>query len=379
MSKKLQLSIPKPCHEDWDAMTQVEKGKFCGSCQKQVLDFSNMNDRQVAEFFKKPSTGSVCGRFMTDQLERDIEIPKKRIPWLKYFFQFAIPAFLVSIKASGQATKGKIKVNTVVSDTTSRPICDRPTMGIIARPINDLSDERGIVGNVVDAKTGNPLPAASVVMISTIGKENIRVKEDASFMLDIYRKITVQRIEISCPGYEKKVLTFHVPSDCVPCIKQYALTYEKLEHQEVITGDWGGVTMNNYTSCPPGKITLSRVAESDFEHIKEIKVDTGIVRLDFYDNAQIDGDTISVLLNNKTIVSNQRLAAKPITVEIKIDLTHTEQEVTMVAENLGEIPPNTALLIITAGKKRYQLYLASTDKKNAQVRIIYEKPETPAQ
>ena len=197
------------------------------------------------------------------------------------------------------------------------------------------------------------------------------VKEEFTGLYDTEKKL----LKIS----EMKVLTFHVPSDCVPCIKQYALTYEKLEHQEVITGDWGGVTMNNYTSCPPGKITLSRVAESDFEHIKEIKVDTGIVRLDFYDNAQIDGDTISVLLNNKTIVSNQRLAAKPITVEIKIDLTHTEQEVTMVAENLGEIPPNTALLIITAGKKRYQLYLASTDKKNAQVRIIYEKPETPAQ
>ena len=96
MSKKLQLSIPTPCHEDWDDMTPVQqarpddpfgRGKFCGSCQKQVVDFSNMSDRQVAEFFKKPSTGSVCGRFMTDQLDRSIEIPKKRIPWLKYFFQ----------------------------------------------------------------------------------------------------------------------------------------------------------------------------------------------------------------------------------------------------------------------------------------------------
>ena len=178
---------------------------------------------------------------------------------------------------------------------------------------------------------------------------------------------------------EKKVLTFHVPSDCVPCIKEYSLAYEKMEHNEVLTGDWGGVTMNNYTSCPPGKITLSRVAESDFEQIKEIKVDTGIIRLDFYDNAQIDGDSISVLLNNKPRVTDQRLAAKPITVEIKIDLTHTEQEITMVALNQGEIPPNTALLIITAGKKRYQLYLASTDKKNAQVRIIYEKPNTSLQ
>ena len=46
----------------------------------------------------------------------------------------------------------------------------------------------------------------------------------------------------------------------------------------------------------------------------------------------------------------------------------------MVAENLGDIPPNTALLIITAGNKRYQLYLTSTEKKNAQVRFIYQRP-----
>jgi hypothetical protein len=174
---------------------------------------------------------------------------------------------------------------------------------------------------------------------------------------------------------EQKVLTFHVPPDCIPCIKQYNLTYEKQDTKEVLTGDWGGVTMNNYASCPPGKITLSRVAESDFEHIKEIRVDTGMIRLDFYDNAQVDGDIITVLLNNQPLVSNQKLAAKPITLEIKVDLDNKEQEVTMVAENLGDIPPNTALLIITAGSKRYQLYLTSTEKKNAQVRFIYESPQ----
>ena len=173
---------------------------------------------------------------------------------------------------------------------------------------------------------------------------------------------------------ELKVLTFHVPPDCIPCIKQYILFYQKQDNKEVLIGDWSGVTMNNSASCPPGKITLSRVAESDFEHIKEIKVDTGTIRLDFYDNAQVDGDIITVLLNNKPLASNQRLASKPITLEIKVDLNNREQEITMVAENLGDIPPNTALLIITAGNKRYQLYLTSTEKKNAQVRFIYENP-----
>ncbi len=193
------------------------------------------------------------------------------------------------------------------------------------------------------------------------------VKEDFAGNFNLLEK----RLQIN----ELKVLTFHVPPDCIPCIKQYKLAYEKNDNKEVLTGDWGGVTMNNFATCPPGKITLSRVAESDFEHIKEIKVDTGSIRLDFYDNAQVDGDIITVLLNNQPLASNQKLTARPITLYIKIDLNHTEQEVTMVAENLGDIPPNTALLIITAGNKRYQLYLTSTEKKNAQVRFIYEKPQ----
>ena len=46
----------------------------------------------------------------------------------------------------------------------------------------------------------------------------------------------------------------------------------------------------------------------------------------------------------------------------------------MVGENMGSIPPNTALMIVNAGDKRYQLYLTSDDKKNALVRFIYEKP-----
>ncbi len=138
MSKKLQLTIAEPCHENWENMSPVDKGKFCGSCQKQVVDFSDMSDRQVAEFFKKPTTGSVCGRFMTDQLDRDIEIPRKRIPWVKYFFQFALPAFLLSIKASAQKTQGKIKVNTVSADTTRRPVFaeQNRTLGMVARPDN---------------------------------------------------------------------------------------------------------------------------------------------------------------------------------------------------------------------------------------------------
>ncbi len=188
---------------------------------------------------------------------------------------------------------------------------------------------------------------------------------------------------------EIKVLTFHVPGDCIPCIKTYSLSFHKGDNEEQLRGSWGGITMGNKVACPSGTIVLTRMVTSDFKLepklpptltqrnnklIREIKVDTGTIRLDFYDNGIIDGDTISVYVNGNTVVSNRMLTAKPITTYVRIDLNKREQEVIMVGENLGTIPPNTALMIITAGDKRYQLYLESDEQKNAMVRFIYEKP-----
>lgn len=187
---------------------------------------------------------------------------------------------------------------------------------------------------------------------------------------------------------EQRVATFHIPPDCIPCIKKYVLTFhtDGTEHQ--LRGSWTGKTMDNRNACPAGTIVMTRIERSAFkpplppklterknELVREIFVDTGMVRLDFYDNGQIDGDTISVFLNEYPVVNFQLLTVKPVTTSFKIDLRHLQQEVVMVGENLGTIPPNTALMIVTAGDKRYQLYLTSDEKKNAMVRFIYQKPK----
>lgn len=67
MKKGITISIPTPCHESWQEMTPVEKGRFCSSCQKAVTDFTVMNDQQIIDFIKK-HPGSHCGRFLPDQL-----------------------------------------------------------------------------------------------------------------------------------------------------------------------------------------------------------------------------------------------------------------------------------------------------------------------
>ena len=70
------LAIPTPCHENWQAMTPAEQGRFCLSCQKTVLDFTQKTDREVARYFEQTASGEgagrTCGRFRADQLQRPL-------------------------------------------------------------------------------------------------------------------------------------------------------------------------------------------------------------------------------------------------------------------------------------------------------------------
>ncbi len=101
--------------------------------------------------------------------------------------------------------------------------------------------------------------------------------------------------------------------------------------------------------------------------IKEIETEAGEIKLDLYDNGEIDGDTVSIYHNNTLLVSHARLSQKPISFRISVDAAQPHHELVMVAENLGSIPPNTSLMIVTAGTKRYQVFISSNEQKNAKV------------
>lgn len=175
---------------------------------------------------------------------------------------------------------------------------------------------------------------------------------------------------------EGLVTTYHIPHQCVICIKQFDLVYSREGNMEVLKGQWGGHVQNSSTDCGIGPIILKRIKESAFKEVPEIKVDTGTIQLDFYDNATIDGDSITVKVNNQVILSNQRLEGKPATCFVRIDLSSPFQEVEMIAENLGSIPPNTAVLVIRVGDKTHRLWLSSSESKSARVRFVYEnEPE----
>lgn len=100
------------------------------------------------------------------------------------------------------------------------------------------------------------------------------------------------------------------------------------------------------------------------------------LQLTLYDNGEIDGDTVSVLLNGKVIIAKQGLTTKPNVYTIYFERdTPDSQMLVMYAENLGSIPPNTGLLVVKEGQSVYEVRFSADLKTNAAVILRRKKDE----
>ena len=104
--------------------------------------------------------------------------------------------------------------------------------------------------------------------------------------------------------------------------------------------------------------------------IKEIPITGDSIELRFYDNAEIDGDSISLFLNDKLIFQHIRLLASAYTIKLAVSELKESNELIMVAENLGSIPPNTSYMVAIVGDKQYDARLESTEGSSAMVKFI---------
>jgi hypothetical protein len=115
------------------------------------------------------------------------------------------------------------------------------------------------------------------------------------------------------------------------------------------------------------------LVERENQVVKTITVHTNEITLNIYDDGTIDGDTVSVYVDNRQVINHAMLTDRPLVVTIHLDDTNNYHEVVMVAENEGEIPPNTSLMIVKAGDKEYEVRITSTEQKNAVVKFQYVK------
>ena len=183
MPKYLSIQIPEPCHENWDNMTTADQGRYCNACAKTVIDFSAMTDTQVLNYFKK-DTGNTCGRFHNDQLINDILIPKKQIPWLRYFFTITIPAFLFSLKSSAQIKVNSAKMEktenvkaatvqdymgggyTIYDSAAALSGRNKPIVDYWNKSVSSIINQN-IIEGIVNDNEGNPISSAIIKLKGT--------------------------------------------------------------------------------------------------------------------------------------------------------------------------------------------------------------------
>ena len=124
-------------------------------------------------------------------------------------------------------------------------------------------------------------------------------------------------------------------------------------------------TVKTVELIAPAKEVILEKRNNDL--VREITVDHDSISVTLYDNGIIDGDSITLIYNDKILTTHQLLTEKPLTFFIKIAPGNSRNELVMYAENLGSIPPNTALMIIYDGTKRYELNINSTKNSNGSV------------
>lgn len=103
--------------------------------------------------------------------------------------------------------------------------------------------------------------------------------------------------------------------------------------------------------------------------VTEIPLTGDSIELRFYDNAEIDGDSISLFLNDKLIFRHIRLTGNAYSIKLSVSELNESNELIMVAENLGTIPPNTSYMIALSGDKRFEARLESTEGSSAMIRL----------
>ncbi|MES2892780.1 MAG: insulinase family protein [Bacteroidota bacterium] len=102
--------------------------------------------------------------------------------------------------------------------------------------------------------------------------------------------------------------------------------------------------------------------------LRNIDIKTPDIKVELYDNGDVDGDEVTVYFNGNVISSKQKLTAKAITLNLKA-MKNSTNELVMYAENLGNIPPNTALMKVYVDGQTYEARVESDEKKNGVIRF----------
>ncbi|WP_288243935.1 TonB-dependent receptor plug domain-containing protein [uncultured Chryseobacterium sp.] len=173
----MKLTIPTPCHENWNRMSPAEQGRFCSVCSKTVQDFTAVPDEEIVDAFSQ-NLENVCGRFKTSQLNRDLQFSFINTLFAKFAVGFILTAGgFTAVKAQqcepkrdsldGEKIKGKV-VSPVKQDSVRR-------MSMVVGGLQTVSVRTNVPLYVVDGKV---MSEKRFRKIDTQNIESVRIIKD---------------------------------------------------------------------------------------------------------------------------------------------------------------------------------------------------------
>jgi hypothetical protein len=192
MASKLQISIPTPCHEKWQDMARADKGRFCASCQKNVVDFTGATDKEIAGALK---TGNLCGRFLATQLERDLLIPKEK----NTFWAAAGTAAITLLTIGNNTLFAQIPAITEQSE----------------KKTNDIKVQKAVKQTITGTVTDDQSYALAGANITVIGYLTTTTTIDGKFSIDAYQGDTIAVTHIGYIDYAFTVQEYQSYYDIV--------------------------------------------------------------------------------------------------------------------------------------------------------------------
>ena len=201
---------------------------------------------------------------------------------------------------------------------------------------------------------------------------------------------TIDRYKYTCPemrvSFTMDVKTKNLDSMLSSSIVGKKFWMPQREDAVVKAGDNTKPTETSSKTTASPAILLPKISDNTIEesternlianftrrkivYTKDLEISSDSIRVSLYDNGEIDGDTVSVFLNGKPVMVHQGLTARAINLYLTLDNSKDVNEISLFAENLGRIPPNTALMVVTDGITRFEVFLSSSFTQNATVRI----------
>lgn len=79
-----KVNLAQPCSVNLENAVKTENGVFCGSCNKDIIDFSFLDPEEIKHVLLKGNDSKPCGIFSSNQLENPHGDLRDRI--LKFYY-----------------------------------------------------------------------------------------------------------------------------------------------------------------------------------------------------------------------------------------------------------------------------------------------------